>query len=338
MKFENDLTRMLGIRHPLVMAPMFLISNEAMLRAAMNSGILGCFPSLNYRDSSALNDLLERLNEYRNSNSQLSGSYGVNLIVQKSNFRFSEHLKICVQNKVPVYITSLGNPAETIQAAHSYGAKVFCDVTNLKHAEKCASLDCDGFIAVGQGAGGHAGPYPVSLLIRTLRKHFPDQPVLAAGGISDGYGILSVLAAGASAAYCGTRFIASSESGVSKDYINAIIDAGMEDIVMTDRISGTPCTVINTPFAQKIGLRQNRFERWLGSNPKTKKYYKLLVQRRGFNWLEKAMTPGTYTSLWCAGQSVELIDGVQSVREITDRMIQELETAYTELHRMVRPD
>lgn len=329
---------MLGIRHPLVMAPMFLVSNEAMLLAAMKSGILGCFPSLNYRDNAALEGLLERLNNFRQSNPEYAGSYGVNLIVQKSNFRFSEHLEICVRHQVPVYITSLGNPAETIRAAHSYGARVFCDVTNLKHAEKCASLHCDGFIAVGQGAGGHAGPYPISLLVRSLKKHFPTLPVMAAGGISDGHGMLSALAAGASAAYCGTRFIASSESGVSKDYINAILDAGMEDIVMTDRISGTPCTVINTPFAQKIGLHQNRFERWLGSNPRTKKYYKLLVQRRGFNWLNKAMTPGTYTSLWCAGQSVELIEQVQSIGEIVDSMTGELQTAYQELQGMAHPD
>ncbi|MFM2206309.1 MAG: hypothetical protein RL213_284 [Bacteroidota bacterium] len=337
MKFENELTRMLEIRHPLVMAPMFLISNEAMITAAMKAGILGCFPSLNYRDPKQLEDVLRRLNILRANKSESTGNYGVNLIVQKSNFRFAEHLEICVRNKVPVYITSLGNPQETIQAAHSYGAKVLCDVTNLKHAGKCADLGCDGFIAVGQGAGGHAGPYPTSLLVRSLRKHFPEVPVLAAGGISDGHGILSSLAAGASAAYCGTIFITSYESGASKDYLNAILDAGMEDIVMTDRISGTPCTIINTPYARKIGLRQNRMERWLSSNPRTKKYFKMMVQFRGFNWLEKALKPGSYQNLWCAGQSVELIDKVQSVPEIVKEMTGELESAFLELQGMTRP-
>jgi nitronate monooxygenase len=171
------------------------------------------------------------------------------------------------------------------------------------------------------------------LLIRSLHKQFPDKPILAAGGISDGHGVLSAISAGASAAYCGTRFIASSESAVSKDYIEAILKAGMEDIVMTDRISGTPCTVINTPFVQKIGLHQNRFERWLGANPKTRKYFKMLVQRRGFNWLEKAMTPGTYNTLWCAGQSVELIDQVESVAEIVQKMMDEMNHAYEALQR-----
>lgn len=331
MHFENELTRQLGIRHPLVMAPMFLISNEAMIKAAMSAGILGCFPSLNYREPEKLDALLVSLNDFKKGLPPGHGNYGVNIIVQKTNRWLDQHLAICVERKVPVYITSLGNPKTVIDAAHSYGAKVLCDVTNLVHAEKCHGLGCDGFIAVGQGAGGHAGPFPTSLLVRTLRKHFPDKPVLAAGGISDGYGILSALAAGASAAYCGTRFIASYESGVSDDYSKAIIDAGMEDIVMTDRISGTPCTIINTPYAQKIGTNQNRIERFLSKNPKTKKIFKMLVQKRGWNWLEKSLVPGNYQSLWCAGQSVELIESSKPVREIVDEMVADLERAYADL-------
>jgi nitronate monooxygenase len=111
----------------------------------------------------------------------------------------------------------------------------------------------------------------------------------------------------------------------------------MEDIVMTDRISGTPCTIINTPYARKIGLRQNRLERWLSSNPRTKKYFKMMVQFRGFNWLEKAMKPGSYQNLWCAGQSVELIEKVQSVQEIVKEMTGELESAFLELQDMRKP-
>ena len=195
-------------------------------------------------------------------------------------------------------------------------------------------MGCDGFIAVGQGAGGHAGPYPLAILIETLKNTFPDKPVLAAGGIANGKSILSVLAAGASAAYCGTLFIATPEAGVSQEYKNAILDAGMEDIVMTDRISGTPCTIINTEFAKKIGTKQNWFERWMSNNPRTKKYFKMLIQRRGFNWLEDAVKPGNYHSLWCAGQSVELIHEIKPVKEIVDEFIRETEIAYEELKKM----
>ena len=108
----------------------------------------------------------------------------------------------------------------------------------------------------------------------------------------------------------------------------------MEDIVMTDRISGTPCAIINTPYAQKIGTHQNALERWLSGNPKTKKYFKMLVQRRGFNWLQKAMQPGNYNNLWCAGQSVELIDQQMPIEAIVQQMMSELETAWQDLNKM----
>ncbi|MBK9524659.1 MAG: nitronate monooxygenase [Bacteroidetes bacterium] len=334
MHFQNDLTRSLNIRFPLIVAPMFLVTNEEMLKASMEAGIMGCFPSLNYRTEGQLDEVLKSLNKFLSARAGQPGTYAVNLIVQKSNPWFEKHLKICIDNKVPVFITSLGNPKTTIEAAHAYGGKVFCDVTNLVHAQKCFDMGCDGFIAVGQGAGGHAGPYPLAILIETLKNAFPDKPVLAAGGIANGKSILSVLAAGASAAYCGTRFIATPEAGVSQEYKNAIIDAGMEDIVMTDRISGTPCTIINTEFAKKIGTKQNWFERWMSNNPRTKKYFKMLIQRRGFNWLEDAVKPGNYHSLWCAGQSVELIHEIKPVKEIVDEFIRETEIAYEELKKM----
>lgn len=326
---------LLNISHPLVMAPMFLVSNYRMIEAAIVEGIMGCFPTLNFRDDEELNNILAKLNDLLTARKGNPGNYGVNIIVQKANPYYTRHLEICMDHKVPVIITSLGKPEETIRRAHQYGGKVFCDVTNIAHAKKCYSHDCDGFIAVGQGAGGHAGPYPLMLLVESLRKNFPDKPVLAAGGIANGRSLLSALAAGASAGYCGTRFIACTEAEIPDEYKNAVIHSHMDDIVMTERISGTPCTIINTDFAQKIGTKQNRFERMLSNNPRTKKYFKMLIQKRGFTWLEDALKPGNYRNLWCAGQSVEMIDEIKPVKEIIREMIADMQIAYTELGRQI---
>jgi nitronate monooxygenase len=311
---NTALCDLLGIRFPLIMAPMFLVSNEGMIKAAIRSGIAGAFPSLNYRREGELEGLLESLANYRKEYPQ--GTYGVNLIVQKTNPLYVKHLEACVAHKVPFYITSLGNPKEVITRAHAYGAKVFCDVTNIAHAEKAQSLGCDGFIAVGQGAGGHAGPYSLQVLVPALQKHFPQTPVVAAGGIASGEGILSALALGAAGVSVGTRFIASAEARVNDAYKQAIVDSGMEDIVMTTKISGTPCTIINTPYARKIGYKQNWFERFLSNNPRTKKWFKMLVQLRGLKMLERSVKPANYDTLWCAGQSVELIDDIIPCEEI----------------------
>lgn len=328
---KNKFTEQLNLRHPMVMAPMFLVSNESMLRQGIEAGILSCFPSLNYRKEEDLRNILGQLNGILSGRKGLPGTYGINLIVQRTNIHFAKHLKICVDHEVPVIITSLGNPKETIEAVHGYGGKVFCDVTNIEHARKCFGYHCDGFVAVGQGAGGHAGPNPLMLLIASLKKNFPDKMVLAAGGIAHGSSLLSVLAAGADAGYIGTRFIASTEASITEEYKTEVVRAHMENIVMTDRISGTPCTIINTPYAQKIGLHQNGFERYMSRNPKTKKYFKMLVAKRGMEWLEEAVRPGNYHKLWCAGQSVEMIDDIKPVKEIVETMMQEFQEAYVHL-------
>ncbi len=218
-----------------------------------------------------------------------------------------------------------------IAHAHTYGGKVFCDVTNIEHAKKCYDLGCDGFIAVGQGAGGHAGPNTLQVLVPSLHHHFPDKIVIAAGGIATGEGILSMLSLGAAGVSVGTRFIASKEAAVSDDYKNAIVTSKMNDIVLTEKISGTPCTIINTPFAKKIGYKQNWLERVLSNNSTTKKYFKMWVQLSGMKKLEKSIKPGNYQSLWCAGQSVELIDDILSCKDIIERMKKETQQAYKEL-------
>lgn len=327
---QTKLTQSLSIDFPMIMAPMFLVSNKEMLVEGMKSGIAAAFPTLNYRNGNELEQVLDALNEEK-SKLTVKGTYGVNLIVQKTNPLYEKHLMVCVSKKVPFYITSLGSPKEVIEQAHSYGAKVFCDVTNLEHAQKCADLGCDGFIAVGQGAGGHAGPNPLQIIVPALQHKFPNIPVIAAGGIADGAGIVSMLALGAAGVSVGTRFIASKEAGVSQDYKNAIVSSKMTDIVLTEKISGTPCTIINTPFAKKIGYKQNWFEKLLSNNSRTKKYFKMWVQISGMKKLEQSVKPGNYQTLWCAGQSVELINDILPCKDIIDRMKKETTEAYSNL-------
>ena len=315
----------LNIEFPIIMAPMFLVSNVEMIKAGMRAGIMATFPSLNYRKEGELEAVLDELNNYHKQHPK--GSYGVNIIVQKSNPLSSEHLKICIDKKVPFFITSLGNPKEVIDLAHGYGGKVFCDVTNIAHAKKCAEVNCDGFIAVGQGAGGHAGPNPLHVLVPSLVNHFPHMPVVAAGGITNGEAILSLQILGACGVSIGTRFIATLEASVSKEYKQAIVDSKMDDIVMTTKLSGTPCTIINNDAAKKMGYTQNWLERFLSNNSTTKKWFKMLVQLRGMKKLEKSILPNNYQTLWCAGKSSELISDIKPCEEIISQIKEEYEQA-----------
>lgn len=331
MNFNLPLNSLLKIEFPVIMAPMFLVSNIEMMKAGMRSGIMATFPTLNYRKNGELEAVLDELEKYHHQYPK--GSYGVNIIVQKSNPLSAKHLAICISKKVPFIITSLGNPKEVIDQAHAYGGKVFCDVTNIVHAQKCFDAGCDGFIAVGQGAGGHAGPNPLQVLIPSLKRHFPGKPVIAAGGITSGEGILSLQVLGAAGASIGTRFIASKEASVNDEYKNAILKAGMDDIVMTTKLSGTPATIIDTPTAKKMGYTQSWFEKLLSNNKRTKKWFKMLVQIRGMKKLEKSILPNNYLTLWCAGKSSELIDSILPCEQIISELKQEYELALNEIRK-----
>ena len=313
-----------GVSFPLIMAPMFLVSNPDMMLAGMRSGVMPVFPSLNFRKEGELKAVLDLLNAEKAAH---GGTYGVNLIVQRTNPMLEKHLAVCLEAKVPFFITSLGNPSAVADGAHQYGGLVYSDVTNLKHAGLAAEAGCDGFIAVGQGAGGHAGPHPLPLLIAALKGKYPSIPVVAAGGIADGRTMLSAMAAGADGVSVGTRFIACSEAGVPQAYKDAIVKSGIDDIVMTERLSGTPCSVIDTPEIRKAGLKQNAVERWLSQNKQTKKWFKMLVQYRGMKQLEKSVFPLGYHNVWSAGKSSELVHSIISCGEIVEKMKREYDEA-----------
>ena len=330
MNIHTQLNTLLDIDFPMIMAPMFLVSNEAMVKAGIDSGIAATFPTLNYRTEEELAQTIQSLSKYKVGK---TGTFGVNLIAQKSNPFYEKHLKVCVDNKVPFYITSLGSPKLVIEKAHAYGAKVFCDVVNLEHAQKVFDLGCDGFIAVGQGAGGHSGPNPLQVLVRALNNKY-DLPVIAAGGVADGWGFASMLALGAVGVSVGTKFIATKEASINEEYKNAIVDSGMNDIVMSNKISGSWATVINTPYAKKIGHKQNFFERVLSNNATTKKYFKMWVQYSGMKKLENSVKPGNYKTLWIAGKSSELVTKVDTVTEIISQFKSELTEAFEDLEKL----
>ena len=295
---------------------MFLVSNVEMLVASSEAGAIGATPSLNWRPSS---EFKKAINEIK---SKTSKPVCVNIIVNKSNTRRFEDLKHSLDAGVDMFITSLGNPKHVIEDAHKNGAKVFCDVTNLEHAKKVRDLGADGLIAVGTGAGGHAGPITPFVLIPWLKSEI-ELPVIAAGGIANGETLAAALALGADGVSVGTRFIASKEAKVDQNYKQAIINANPEDIVMTTRISGTPATVINTEYVKKMGLELPWIVRKLKSNKLTKDLTSAAIHLMGMKNLEQAANKPTWKNVWSAGQTVGLIDDEVSCKEIIERFVKE---------------
>jgi nitronate monooxygenase len=319
------LTDNFDIKHPIIMAPMFLVSNVKMLQAGARAGIMGCIPALNWRSPDEFKVAMEELK------TSLKGKpFGVNLIVNKSNIHLERQIQICEEYKPDFIITSLGGPREVIKRLRPHGVKIFCDVTDLEYALKVQELGGDAIIAVNSGAGGHAGPLPPSVLVPQLVSK-TKLPIISAGGVGTGAGLLSVLTLGACGVSIGSPFIATEESPVSKDYKDACVNYGANDIGLSTKLSGTPCTVIKTPYVEKIGLEQNAVEAFLNKNKSFKKYAKMLTAYKGMKLLEKAAMSATYKTVWCAGPSIEFINKVESVEQIVQRIATETEQAYKNL-------
>lgn len=307
------LCELLQIDFPIIMAPMFLVSNEEMIIEATKNGITGAIPALNYRSVDELRAGIKRMKE------KAQGPIGINLIVNKSNFYYKEQLQVCCEEKIDYFITSLGSPQETIEMAHKHGIKVFCDVTDLKYAKKVESLGADALIAVNSEAGGHAGKISRLDLLRLLKENC-FLPIISAGGVGSGQGIAETLAAGADGLSMGSLFIASTEAPVSEAYKDACVEYGAKDIVLTTKLSGTPCTVIKTPYVAEIGTEQNALERFLNRNKRIKKWIKAMTFLKGMKALQKAAFGQTYKNVWCAGPSIEHVHQIRPVKEIIDTL------------------
>jgi nitronate monooxygenase len=304
------------LRLPLIAAPMFLVSNPALVVACCNAGIVGSFPALNQRESAGFRAWLD---EIQASLSADAAPYAVNLIVHHSNPRLQADLAICVERRVPIVITSLGAVKEVVDAVHGYGGLVFHDVTTRRHAEKAAEAGVDGLIAVAAGAGGHAGTWSPFALLAEIRQFF-DKTLLLSGCLNHGHELLAAQLLGADLGYMGTRFIASQESNASDDYKRMILGAHAADIVHTPAVSGVPASFM------RQSLEQAGYD------------LKQLQNKADINYGEKLKPVDdeakAWKTVWSAGQGVGGIDDLPAVGELVARLDGEYRAALQQAGRL----
>lgn len=306
------------LRLPVVAAPMFLVSNPQLVLACCRSGIVGSFPALNQRESSGFRAWLEEIEAGLTAD---AAPYAVNLIVHHSNPRLQADLAICVEQKVPIVITSLGAVKEVVDAVHGYGGLVFHDVTTRRHAEKAAEAGVDGLIAVAAGAGGHAGTWSPFALIAEIRQFF-DKTLLLAGCLNHGHEILAAQLLGADLAYLGTRFIATHESEATHAYKEMILQARAADIIHTPAVSGVPASFMR----QSLELAGFDLKR--------------LQDKGDINYGEKLKPVDdeakAWKTVWSAGQGVGNIRDLPTVDELVARLDAEYRAAQAHAERLAQ--
>ncbi len=302
---------------PVIASPMFIVSYPELVLAQCKAGIVGSFPALNARPAELLGEWLTQIQaELADHKAKhpdaVIGPIAVNQIVHQSNNRLEHDIRVCVEHKVPIFITSLRAPVrEFIDAVHSYGGIVLHDVINLRHAEKALEAGVDGLILVAAGAGGHAGTLSPFALVGEVRKIF-DGPLALSGSIANGGSILAAQAMGADLAYIGTRFIASREAHAVDAYKQAIVDSSAADIIYSNLFTGVHGNYMRASILN-AGLDPDA----LPESDKSKMNFGTGDGDKTKAWKD----------IWGAGQGVGLMHDAPPVADIVARLSDEYRAA-----------
>ena len=307
-----------GVTVPLIGGPMYPCSNPELVGAISAAGALGVLQpiSLTYVHG----------HEYRAGIrliQQLAGGrpIGMNALIEASSRTYQERMErwidVALEEGVRFILTSLGNPRWVVERAHAVGAVVYHDATERKWGDKAHQAGVDGLIGVNARAGGHAGGRSPEALLDELAPL--GLPVVCAGGVGDAQTFARMLSLGYAAVQCGTRFIATTECNASAAYKQAILDAEAEDVVLTDRLTGVPVAVLNTPWVRSLGLHSGRVARWLLRHPRTKHWMRSWYAIRAAMRLKRSLHQDAPKDYWQAGKSVEGIEAVEPVANIVAR-------------------
>jgi nitronate monooxygenase len=246
-----------SLRLPIIAAPMFLVSNLELVQACCHAGIVGSFPAANARTLEDLRSWLTQMQAFQKTHPN-AAPYAVNIILlDKMNDRKAEELALAEEFKVPVLITSVGDPTEAVQRAHAWGGKVIHDVVSIRHAQKAAAAKVDGLILVTGGAGGHTGPLNPFAFVSQIREFWRGL-LIVGGSISNGQTVRALEVLGADMAYIGTRFIATTESMASDAYKEILLQSEAADVVLSPIFSGVPAHYLKASIAL-AGLDPNSY-------------------------------------------------------------------------------
>lgn len=315
---KTTFTEQAGIELPIICGAMYPCSNPELVAATSEAGGIGIIQpiAMVYAHQHDFREGLKLIKSLTDK------PVGMNVIVEKSvnayEARMKQWMDIALEEGIRFFVTALGNPEWVVEKAHAKGGVVYHNVTSRKWAQRALQAGVDGLICVNSEAGGHAG----TLSAKKLYEETKDLgvPTLCAGGIGDENDMADALALGYEGVQLGTRFIAAKECHAHTDYKEAIVDANEEDIVLTDKISGVPCAIIETESVKKMGVKAGPIARQMLKGRKTKHwartYYALISL---WKFKRSAREGMGYKDYFQAGKSVERISSVETVAQIMNR-------------------
>jgi nitronate monooxygenase len=315
---DTPLTRSLGIEVPLLCGAMYPCSNPELVAAVSEAGGIGIVQPLSLTYVHGY-DFREGIRFIRRLTAK---PIGMNVLIEQSSTSYLErmrrYLDAALEEGIRFFVTSLGNPRWVVERVTPVGGLVYHDVTERKWAEKGLAGGVHGLIAVNDRAGGHAGPKSAERLLAELADL--GVPVVCAGGIGDADAFVAALRLGYAGAQLGTRFIATDECHAAPEYKQAIVAAGADDIVLTERVTGVPLAVIRTPYVERVGTRAGPIARWLLRGRRTKHFMRTMYALRSVWKLKHSLMNGRSTrDYWQAGKSVAGIRSIEPAGAIVRR-------------------
>ena len=329
---RTDFTQLVGVKHPILLAPMGGAVSHDLAVAVANAGAFAMFGASWHTPER----LKQQIAGFR---AATKAPFAINLALEWNQ---SERLAIALDNGAPVISLFWGDPTRYMKTIRAAGAKALVTVGSADEAKRAVDVGADAIVAQGVEAGGHVwSKVGTMVLVPAVIDAADGLPVIAAGGIADGRGIAAALALGASAAWIGTRFLATTESDTSDDYRQRLVKARETDTVYTELFD------LDWPRAPHRVIRNSTYDGWIkaGSPPSGKRPGEgepVVTQADGTvlkRYSDDTPKPGAKGDLEAAchyaGQSTGLVHDVIPAGDLVRRLMAETEAQLSHLRNLV---
>ena len=311
------ITRLFGIRHPVVQSGMRWLARAELVAAVSEGGGLGLLSAHTFDDGAALRAEIAR------TRTLTARPFGVNLtLLTGAKFDYPGYLRAIIESEVPVVETSGSNPSEVIAQLKAAGVRVIHKCTAVKHAAKAVAAGADAIAMDGFECAGHTGMDNISsmVLLRCAARAL-DVPLLACGGFADGATLAAALALGADGVAMGTRFMLTRESPLHPAIKQKMLAASERDSVQVGGSVGDPVRVLKNATAESILALERT------GTADRRALHDMVDARRWMRAFEAGtVDDGALPMGMCAG----LIDDLPGCGELLDRMVRDARHTITQ--------
>lgn len=316
--FETKITELFQIEYPIIQGGLQGLGTSSLVIAVSQAGGLGLITAGSYPNKYAM------LQDIKKVRDRTDKPFGVNIAIGIRR-SMDEFVEGAIEGGVPIVFTSGANPEKYMEKLKEARIKVVHVVPSLRFAKKAEKIGCDAVVALGYECGGHPGLNDTTSMVLTpkIAKEL-SIPVIAAGGFSDGKGLLAALSLGAGGIQMGTRFLAVKENPIHIKIKNRLIDLEANDTSIIKHSINKPARVMKTEVSEKIielesqGCTVEQLLPYIGGEA-----YKELIE-----------TGDVSQGVISLGQVVENIDNIPSVTELINIIVDEAQTELARLNRL----